>query len=71
MCVVCMCGVCVWCVCVVCVVCVCGVWCVVCGVCWPHHMTCRILVPQAGIEPMPPALEAWSLDHGAASKVPE
>ena len=26
-------------------------------------MACRILVPQPGMEPMPPALEAWSLNH--------
>ena len=26
---------------------------------WLHHMACRILVPQPGVEPMPPA-EVWS-----------
>ena len=27
------------------------------------HMGCGILVPWPGLEPMPPALEAWSLNH--------
>ena len=27
---------------------------------WLHHATCGILVPQPGIKPMPPSLEAWS-----------
>ena len=26
-------------------------------------MPCRMQVPQPGIEPMPPAVEAWSLNH--------
>ena len=30
----------------------------------PHHATCGILVPQIGIEPRPPAVEAWSPNHG-------
>ena len=29
---------------------------------WPCYGTCRILVPQPGIEPMSPALEAWNLN---------
>ena len=31
----------------------------------PHHVACGILVPQSGIEPVPPAVEAQSqpLDH--------
>ena len=29
---------------------------------------CGILVTQAGIEPVPPALEAWSLNHWTAKK---
>ena len=33
-------------------------------------MACGILVPQLGIEPMPPALEAWSLNHWTAMEVP-
>ena len=31
-----------------------------------HHVACGILVLQPGIEPMPPALEAWSLNHWTA-----
>ena len=27
---------------------------------WPQHLACRILVPQPGIEPEPPAMEVWS-----------
>ena len=30
---------------------------------WPCHMACGILVPQPGIESVPPPLEAWSLNH--------
>ena len=30
---------------------------------WLHHAACGILVHQPGMEPVPPALEAWSLDH--------
>ena len=29
---------------------------------WPCYGACRILVPQPGIEPMSPALEAWNLN---------
>ena len=29
-----------------------------------------ILVPQLGIEPMPLALEAWSLNHWTSREVP-
>ena len=36
----------------------------------PHRMACRILVPQPGIKPTPPALEAWSLNHWMAREVP-
>ena len=31
---------------------------------------CRILVPQPGIPPTPPALEAWSLNHWSTREVP-
>ena len=31
---------------------------------------CRILVPRPGIEPVPPALEVWSLNHWTAREVP-
>ena len=27
---------------------------------WPHCAACGILVPQPGIEPVPPAVEGWS-----------
>ena len=26
---------------------------------WPLHVTCRIVVPQPGMEPGPPAVEVW------------
>ena len=35
-----------------------------------NHAACQIVVPQPGIEPAPPALEAWSLNHGTTSEVP-
>ena len=31
---------------------------------------CRILVPWPGIKPVPPAAEAWSLNHWTAREVP-
>ena len=37
---------------------------------WSHCTVCGILVPQSGIEPLPPALEAWSLNHWTVRKVP-
>ena len=33
------------------------------------HVACGILVTQPGIEPRPPALEAWSLNHWATIEV--
>ena len=30
---------------------------------WPHCVACGILVPQPGIKPTLPALEAWSPNH--------
>ena len=33
-------------------------------------MAYGILVPQPGIEPVPPALEAWILNHWTAREVP-
>ena len=30
---------------------------------WPHHVSSGILVPQPGIKPKTPALEAQSLNH--------
>ena len=41
-----------------------------CFLIWPYHTAGGILVPQLGIEPTPPELEAWSLDHWTARKVP-
>ena len=37
---------------------------------WPRREACEILVPQPGIEPGPPALGAWSLNHWSAREVP-
>ena len=37
---------------------------------WPHHAACGILVPWPGIEPAPPAVEAWSLNYWTAREVP-
>ena len=34
-------------------------------------MACGILVPQPGIEPTPPAVEAQSLTHWTAREVPK
>ena len=36
----------------------------------PRHVAYGILVPRPGIEPMPPALGAWSLNHWTAREVP-
>ena len=36
----------------------------------PNPTACGILVPQPGIRPVPPALEAQSLSHWTARKVP-
>ena len=37
---------------------------------WLCHAACGILVPLPGIEPAPPAVEAWSLNHWTAREVP-
>ena len=29
----------------------------------PHHMACEILILSSGIEPVPPTLEVWNLNH--------
>ena len=34
------------------------------------HASCRILVPLAGMEPMPPTLEVWSFNHWTTREVP-
>ena len=38
---------------------------------WPCRTACGILVPQPGIEPASPALEAQSLDHWTTREVPQ
>ena len=40
-------------------------------VCWLYHAAFRVLIPQARIEPMLPALEAWSHNCSTTRKVPE
>ena len=37
---------------------------------WPWHKPHGILVPRPGIEPTPPALGAWSLNHWTATGSP-
>ena len=37
---------------------------------WPRRAACGILVPQPGIKPAPPAVEAQSLNHWTAREVP-
>ena len=36
---------------------------------WPNQTACGVLVPQLGTEPMPSAVEAWSLNHWANREV--
>ena len=38
---------------------------------WLQHIVCGILVPQPGIEPMPPALAAPSVNHWTTREVPQ
>ena len=38
---------------------------------WPRHAACGILASRPGIKPVPPALEAWSLNHWTAREVQE
>ena len=33
------------------------------------HVACGILVPQPGIEPVFPAVEAWSLNHWTVREI--
>ena len=37
---------------------------------WPCHVEGGILAPRPGIEPVPPAVEAWSPNHWTAREVP-
>ena len=39
------------------------------GVFWPPNEACRILVPQPGIEPVPPAVEVQSPNHWTTKEV--
>ena len=34
-----------------------------------HYAACGILVPTQGFKPMPPAVEAWSLNYWTAREV--
>ena len=36
-----------------------------------HSLGCRILVPQPGIEPMPPTVKAWSPNHWTPREFPQ
>ena len=38
---------------------------------WPRLVAYGILVPRPGIKPVPPALEAQSLNHWATREVPD
>ena len=38
---------------------------------WPQHAGILSVVPRPGIEPVPPAVEARSLNHWTAREVPE
>ena len=38
---------------------------------WPRYTACGILVPRPGSEPVPPALEARSLNHWTAREAQE
>ena len=37
----------------------------------PHHTVYRILVTLFGIEPGPPAMRAWTLNHWTAREFPQ
>ena len=37
---------------------------------WLYHVAYRILVPQPGIKPVPPAVERQSLNYWTAREVP-
>ena len=36
---------------------------------WLHHVACGILIPRSGIEPTPPELDAWCLNHWTTREV--
>ena len=37
---------------------------------WPYLEACRILFPWLGMEPSPPAVQAWSPNHWSIREVP-
>ena len=37
---------------------------------WPYQAAFGILVPRPRMEPVAPAVEAWSLNHWTSSEVP-
>ena len=37
----------------------------------PHLEACEIFVPQPGIEPVPPAVQVWRLNHWTAREIPD
>ena len=37
---------------------------------WLRHLAYRILVPQPGIEPGPPAVETWGPNHWTSREFP-
>ena len=37
---------------------------------WPCHVACGILVPQRGVEPVPPAVEVWSPNYWTTREFP-
>ena len=46
-------------------------WCPFMFVCfWPHLVACGILISQPGVEPMPPAVEARSLNCRTTREIP-
>ena len=36
---------------------------------WLYYVACRTLAPRSGMQPVPLALEAWSLNHWTAREV--
>ena len=38
---------------------------------WLLCAACEILLPRSGIQPVPPAVEAWSVNHWTAREVPK
>ena len=37
---------------------------------WPYHAAFGILAPRPGMEPEPPAVEVWSLNHWTTREIP-